>query len=52
MAFNRDGSLLAVASSYAHERGEAPPGGPAPPDAIYVRRVQDAEVKPKARAAK
>mmetsp|Transcript_16047 Transcript_16047/g.34697 ORF Transcript_16047/g.34697 Transcript_16047/m.34697 type:complete len:350 (+) Transcript_16047:105-1154(+) len=43
MAFNRDGSLLAVASSYAHERGDIEHE----PDAIYIRSIQDAEVRPK-----
>eukprot|EP00798_Chlamydomonas_sp_ICE-L_P012143 gene12143-15251_t len=47
LAYNRDGSLLAVASSYAHEQGELSQGQQ-PPDTIYIRRMQDVEVRPKA----
>lgn len=45
LAFSRDGSQLAVASSYSYERGDVEHG----PDEIYVRRMQDVEVKPKQR---
>ncbi len=48
LAFSADGALLAAAASYCHERGEA---AGAPADQIYVRPVQDAEVRPKPRAA-
>ena len=41
-----DGSLLAIASSYMYEQGE-PPAGNQPEDAIYIRKVQEHEVKPK-----
>jgi cell cycle arrest protein BUB3 len=44
-AFSPQGDLLAVASSYMHEFGQRE----APPDAIFIRPVQDAEVKPKPR---
>ena len=40
------GELLAVAASYTWERG-AEPGTPA--DAIVIRRVADADVRPRAR---
>lgn len=48
LAFSRSGELLAVASSYAHEQGEQPGQ---PPDALYIRPVADAEVRPKQRKA-
>ncbi|KAG2432702.1 hypothetical protein HYH02_006685 [Chlamydomonas schloesseri] len=47
MCFSRTGELLAVASSYAYEQGERDH----PADAIYIRAVQDVEVRPKARKA-
>ncbi|KAE8008090.1 hypothetical protein FH972_004637 [Carpinus fangiana] len=43
LSFSRDGRLLAVASSYTFEEGEKPHE----PDAIYVRSVNEIEVKPK-----
>ncbi|KDD75700.1 hypothetical protein H632_c543p1 [Helicosporidium sp. ATCC 50920] len=43
LAFNKTGTLLAVASSYAFEQGECSH----PPDAIYIRSVTDADVKPR-----
>jgi cell cycle arrest protein BUB3 len=46
LAFNKDGSLLAVASSYMFEQGEAQH----PADAIFIRQMAEAEVKPKPRA--
>ena len=45
MAFSRDGSMLAVASSYTYERGDVEHGA----DEIYIRKMQDPEVKPKQR---
>ena len=48
LAFSADGALLAVASSYCHERGE---GAGGPPDAIFLRKCADAEVRPKPRIA-
>lgn len=45
MAFNADGSLLAVASSYTHEQGDIEH----PPDMVYLRRINESEVKPKPR---
>ena len=45
LAFDRSGAQLAVASSYTHEQGERDH----PPDAIYVRRMLESEVKPKPR---
>lgn len=45
LAFNRDGSLLAVAASYSYERGEDPVRQQ--PDTVYVRRMADSEVRPK-----
>ena len=46
LAFNHDGSLLAIASSYTFEEGEKDH----PEDAIFIRRISDSEVKPKPRA--
>ncbi|KAL1060805.1 hypothetical protein V6Z11_1Z068300 [Gossypium hirsutum] len=43
LSFSRDGRLLAVASSYTFEEGEKPHE----PDAIFVRSVNEIEVKPK-----
>lgn len=43
LAFNHDGSLLAVASSYTFEEGEREHA----PDALFVRMVTDLEVRPK-----
>uniref|UniRef100_A0ACD5UZV0 Uncharacterized protein n=1 Tax=Avena sativa TaxID=4498 RepID=A0ACD5UZV0_AVESA len=43
LSFSRDGSLLAVASSYTHERGDIPH----PPDKIFIRDVEELEVKPR-----
>lgn len=45
LAFNHDGSQLAVAASYTYELGEKEH----PADAIYVRQVQESEVRPKSR---
>ena len=47
LAFSRDGSVLAVASSYTQERGDvAHPG-----EEIYLRKMLDMEVRPKQRKA-
>ncbi|KAL6517492.1 hypothetical protein OROMI_033193 [Orobanche minor] len=43
LSFSRDGRLLAVASSYTYEEGEKQHE----PDAIFVRSVNEVEVKPK-----
>ncbi|KJE91147.1 testis mitotic checkpoint BUB3 [Capsaspora owczarzaki ATCC 30864] len=43
LAFNHDGSLLAIASSYTFEEGEKD----MPNDAIFIRRITDADVQPK-----
>ncbi|KAJ0077616.1 hypothetical protein Patl1_35359 [Pistacia atlantica] len=43
LSFSRDGRLLAVASSYTFEEGDKPHE----PDAIFVRSVNEIEVKPK-----
>eukprot|EP00245_Coleochaete_scutata_P006620 TRINITY_DN2112_c0_g2_i1.p1 TRINITY_DN2112_c0_g2~~TRINITY_DN2112_c0_g2_i1.p1 ORF type:complete len:335 (+),score=41.30 TRINITY_DN2112_c0_g2_i1:149-1153(+) len=43
LSFSRDGRLLAVASSYTFEEGDKPH----PQDSIYIRSVNDIEVKPK-----
>eukprot|EP00899_Mesostigma_viride_P006770 jgi/Mesvir1/16094/Mv08388-RA.1 len=45
LAFSHDGSRLAVAASYTFEEGEKEHA----PDRIYVRIVNDAEVRPKPR---
>jgi len=45
LSFSRDGSMLAVASSYTHERGDVQHAG----DEIFLRRMQDVEVRPKQR---
>ncbi|EFX90203.1 hypothetical protein DAPPUDRAFT_310020 [Daphnia pulex] len=46
LSFSFDGSLLAIASSYMYEQGEPSSAG-SPEDAIYIRKVQEHEVKPK-----
>lgn len=43
--FSRDGSYLVIASSYQYEFGERDH----PKDALYVRQMQEVEVKPKPR---
>jgi cell cycle arrest protein BUB3 len=43
LAFNQEGTTLAVASSYTFEEGEKD----APPDQIYLRPISDIEIKPK-----
>ncbi|KAJ3673062.1 hypothetical protein LUZ60_006436 [Juncus effusus] len=43
LSFSRDGHLLAVASSYTFEDGDIPHE----PDQIFIRSVQEVEVKPK-----
>ena len=43
LAFNEDGSELAIASSYNYEEGEREH----PRDEIYVRPVLDSECQPK-----
>lgn len=48
LAFNGDGSELAIASSYTFEEGERGDGvGGAGKDEIYVRTMKDVEVQPK-----
>jgi cell cycle arrest protein BUB3 len=44
LSFNVDGSLLAVASSYCFEKGEVE--NP-PKDEIYIRKLNEKQVKPK-----
>ncbi|CAM6082104.1 unnamed protein product [Calypogeia fissa] len=46
LSFSRDGRLFAVASSYTFEEGDKPHE----PDAVFVRSVNEAEVKPKPKA--
>lgn len=46
LAFNHTGSVLAVASSYTFEEGENP-NPPHGPNAVYLRSMQDHEVRPK-----
>ncbi|KAK9814607.1 hypothetical protein WJX72_008544 [[Myrmecia] bisecta] len=46
-AFSRDGTHLAVASSYTYEMGEREHPG----DSIFVREMNEVEVKPKPRKA-
>ncbi|WOL16952.1 mitotic checkpoint protein [Canna indica] len=46
LSFSRDGRLLAIASSYTFEEGDTPHE----PDAIFVRNVNEVEVKPKPKA--
>lgn len=43
LAFNWDGSELAIASSYTFEEGEREH----PKDEIYVRKMQDSDCRPK-----
>ncbi|GAQ85259.1 Mitotic spindle checkpoint protein BUB3 [Klebsormidium nitens] len=45
LSFSPDGRLLAVAASYNYEDGNKDH----PHDAVFIRSVQDAEVKPKAK---
>lgn len=47
LAFNFDGSLLAIAASYTFEEGDKSH----PPDAIYLRCPNENEVKRKIKAA-
>eukprot|EP01095_Lingulamoeba_sp_RSL-Kostka_P002173 TRINITY_DN13061_c0_g1_i1.p1 TRINITY_DN13061_c0_g1~~TRINITY_DN13061_c0_g1_i1.p1 ORF type:complete len:355 (-),score=109.42 TRINITY_DN13061_c0_g1_i1:103-1167(-) len=49
LAFSNDGNLLAIASSYTFENGE---NETAPPDEIYIKTINDIEVKPKPRQPK
>jgi cell cycle arrest protein BUB3 len=46
LSFNREGSQLAIASSYTWDEGDKPH----PADAIFIRTVLDSEVKPKPKA--
>ncbi|EGD78076.1 mitotic checkpoint protein BUB3 [Salpingoeca rosetta] len=46
LSFNHDGSLLAIAASYTYEEGDKPH----PPDAIFIRRITEENVKPKPRS--
>lgn len=43
LSFNRDGQLLAIAASYGYEEGEKDHH----PDGIFIRAVEDADIKPK-----
>lgn len=43
IAFSRDGSTMAVASSYTFDEGERDHA----PDAVFVRELQDSEVRPR-----
>lgn len=43
LSFNRDGQLLAIASSYGYEEGEKDHH----PDSIIIRAIEDADIKPK-----
>lgn len=45
LAFNHDGTQLAIASSYTFEKGEVEH----PADGIYIRDMLDSEVRPKSR---
>ena len=45
LAFNHDGSLLAIASSYTFEQGDVEH----PPDEIFIHAVEPSEVRPKQR---
>ncbi|CAK4082190.1 unnamed protein product [Aphanomyces euteiches] len=47
MDFNHDGTRLAIASSYTFEEGEKDH----PEDAIFVRTIHEADVRPKKKAA-
>ncbi|KUF80614.1 Mitotic checkpoint protein BUB3 [Phytophthora nicotianae] len=51
MDFNHDGSVLAIAASYTYEQGEKEYVMSHPNDAIFLHTVQDAEVRPKKKAA-
>ena len=44
LSFSADGEMLAVGSSYTYEEDDKEH----PPDAVYVRAVNDPEVAPKA----
>jgi len=45
LAYDRRGEHLAIAVSYMYEEGEK---SEVPPDAVYIRKVNDHEVRPKA----
>ncbi len=51
LAFSPSGARLAIAASYGWEQGDpaALPAGapPPPPDAVFVRDIAEADVKPK-----
>lgn len=44
LSFNRDGQLLAIAASYGFEDGER---SDKPRDSVFIRAVEDADIKPK-----
>jgi cell cycle arrest protein BUB3 len=46
LAWNSDGTMLGIASSYTFEEGDRDH----PPDDVYVRPVQDVELRPKPRS--
>jgi cell cycle arrest protein BUB3 len=43
LAFSHDGSKLAIASSYVYDEGERDHT----PDAIFIKYIDDADVRPK-----
>lgn len=47
LAFNRDGTILAIASSYTFEEGEKPPSNSGLDDNIFLRVVNDIDVRPR-----
>ena len=49
LAFNMDGTQLAIAASYTYEKGEQEG---TPPDAVTIRTVADKEVLPKKKGSK
>jgi len=44
LSFSKDGSVLAIASSYQYEEGEL---ADMPEDSVFIRKVSDQETKPK-----
>jgi cell cycle arrest protein BUB3 len=44
---SHDGSVLAIASSYTFEEGEKPPSTTGLDDMVFLRRIQEDDVRPR-----
>lgn len=47
LAFNYDGTILAIASSYTFEEGEKIPSNSGSNDNIFLRSVHDLDIRPR-----